>query len=197
MNENFEKAVKVILKNEGGYVNNPVDPGGATKFGISLRFLKAIGDYNKDGILDGDLDQDGDVDIDDIRLMTPAKSEQFYYDHFWKRLGCDNIECKMLRLHLFDMGVNAGTSRAAKIIQKLLAIKEDGIIGPVSLRHINSQKEFIYWNKWGTDEFPLYLWQKYVMARFEHYNHLAYDVNTELLVFLDGWIKRVKRTYYR
>ncbi|GAG62541.1 unnamed protein product, partial [marine sediment metagenome] len=136
MNENFEKAVKVILKCEGLYVDHPKDPGKATNLGISLRFLRNIGDYNKDGILDGDLDQDGDIDEDDIRLMTQGRAEQFYHDHFWKRLRCDNIECKMMRLHLFDMGVNAGTSRAAKIVQKLLAIKEDGIIGPVSLSHI-------------------------------------------------------------
>jgi len=196
MNENFEKAVKVILLNEGPYNDDPRDLGGTTNFGISLRFLRKIGDYNKDGVLDGDLDQDGDVDIDDIRLMTPAKAEQFYYDHFWKKLRCDNIECKMLRLHMFDMGVNAGSSRAAKIVQKLLAIKEDGIIGPVSLKHINSQKEFIYWNKWGLDEFPMYLWQRYVMERFKHYNYLVYEVNPDLLRFLQGWINRVKKTNY-
>lgn len=195
MNENFEKAVKVILKNEMGFVNNPFDPGGVTNYGISLRFLKGLG-YDKDGNLDGDIDQDGDVDKDDIAALTPAKAEQFYYDHFWKKLRCDNIECEMLRLHMFDMGVNAGTKRAAKIVQELLTIKEDGIIGPISLSHINTQKEFIYWNQWGLDEFPMYLWQRYVMERFKYYNYIVYTVDLDLLGFLKGWRNRVKETNY-
>ena len=55
----FSKAITVILKHEGGFSNHSSDPGGATNYGISLRWLKSEGLY-------GDLDDDGDVDIDDI-----------------------------------------------------------------------------------------------------------------------------------
>ncbi|MBA7627103.1 hypothetical protein ES703_34565 [subsurface metagenome] len=187
MNENFEKALKVILD---------------TKFEVSPRFLR-LGNYNKNGILDVDFEQDGDVEYsscsqiiyDDPGLLTYGQKEKFYY-YFWKKLRCDNIECDMLRLHIFDMGVDCGISRAVKIVQKLLAIKPDGIIDEATLYHMNSQKEFIYWNRWGINEFPMYLWQKYVMERLSHYNHLVYAVNTDLLVFLNDWINRVKKTNY-
>lgn len=192
MNENFEKALKVIL---------------TADINTSPRFLKhdlAGQDFDQPGtdninsvlILDvDDIKLITDVDVGDINSMSIGEKEQFYH-YFWNELNCDKIECDMLRLHIFDMGVDCGTIRAAKIVQKLLAIEDDGIIGPESLRNINSQKDFVYWNKWGLDEFPMYLWQRYVMERFTHYNYLAYKVNTDLLIFLNDWINRVKKTNY-
>jgi lysozyme family protein len=70
----FETAIDVVLRHEGGFVNNVHDSGGATNFGISLRFLR---DYPGDGDFDGD----GDVDIDDIRKMTLTDAKRVYRKH--------------------------------------------------------------------------------------------------------------------
>ena len=69
---NFESAVEKVLKHEGGYVDHANDPGGATNYGISLRFVK-----QSTGI-DLDVDGDGDIDADDIKAMTPEQAKEIY-----------------------------------------------------------------------------------------------------------------------
>ena len=69
----FDTAIKKVLKHEGGYVDHKNDPGGATKYGISLRFIKQSN-------TDLDLDNDGDIDADDIKEMTEDKAKEIYKD---------------------------------------------------------------------------------------------------------------------
>ena len=78
----FDKAIEVTLAHEGGFTDDPVDTGGATNWGVSLRFLKDAGDLDGDGVLDGDLDGDGDVDYDDIKKMARAEAIRIYKLHF-------------------------------------------------------------------------------------------------------------------
>jgi len=139
----FECAVSNTLYREGHLSDDKADPGGITKFGISLRFLRSIGD------LSGDIDGDGDVDQDDIRALTLDQAKTFYYDHFWIKGKCDQIRSEILAMKVFDMSVNMGISRAWKLTQQacvadVLTMKIDGVPGPITLRTLNRQNENDY-----------------------------------------------------
>lgn len=139
----FEPALDVVLRHEGGYADNPNDPGGATNFGVSLRFLKGIGDEDKDGWLVGDLDHDGDVDGDDIRAMTRGDAAAIYRRQFWERYGYDKIRSQAVAEKVFDLSVNTGPGRAHRILQEALGrsgrrVKVDGQLGPRTREAVNS-----------------------------------------------------------
>ena len=102
----FEKAFALILSVEGGYVNNPNDPGGKTKFGISQQAFP-------------------DVDIENLTI-NDAKA--IYEKEFWDRCRCAELP-DPLSLFVFDAAVHMGTFQAALLLQRTLGVKEDGIIG--------------------------------------------------------------------
>ena len=111
----FKNCIPIILKHEGGYVNNPNDPGGETNFGISKRSFPEI----------------------DIKSLTPEKAADIYYHFYWLPMKLDKINDENIQLELFDFGVNAGKSRAIKKVQQLCKIKQDGIIGQQTIEAIN------------------------------------------------------------
>lgn len=117
----FAAAVRKLLKIEGGWVNDPKDRGGATKYGISLRFLAAEGtfDHDADGRADFDLDLDGDIDWIDIRLLKQGDAVYLYHRCFWERLGADGFPAPIGEM-LFDQGVNGGLTSARKLLQRAL-----------------------------------------------------------------------------
>jgi lysozyme family protein len=94
---------------EGGdtFTNDPSDPGGATKYGVSLRFLKDI--------TEGDIDHDGDIDADDVRALSWTTAKYLYEKHFWH----PDFELLpvVLASKVFDLRVNMGPVQATKIIQ--------------------------------------------------------------------------------
>ncbi|MGE4321732.1 MAG: glycoside hydrolase family 108 protein [Sphingobium sp.] len=127
---------------EGGYVDDAADRGGATKYGISLRFLVAEGaiDLDDDGLADFDLDMDGDIDGADIRLLTWGDAKYLYHRCFWLRLDADSFGRPVGEM-LFDQAVNGGLAAARKMLQRAInacllqyrlnlpALKIDGAIG--------------------------------------------------------------------
>lgn len=125
---NFKKALKHILKWEGGYVNDPVDPGGKTKYGISDR---------RDGRIDGkaDLDGDGrgDKRIEDLTLDDAGK---VYKSDYWDKVKGDDL-IYPIALMSFDCAVNQGVYKATRWMQRALGVKQDGIIGPITLGAAN------------------------------------------------------------
>lgn len=132
----FDLAIPIILKHEGGFVDNPSDPGGATKFGVSLRFLvtlqKKIGDLNKDGV----------IDRKDIVSMTESQAKTIYETQWWDRYGYGNITDQAVATKIFDMAVNMGASQAHKIAQRALTnlgikVDVDGQLGPKTVAAIN------------------------------------------------------------
>lgn len=140
----YDSVFKDILAHEvgpyrdGGFTNDPVDPGGATKWGISLRWLKSVGDLDGDGYLDGDLDHDGDVDINDIRALTAEHAYVLYHDRWWRPHGYCNMP-RPVGEKMVDCAINMGTRQAAKLLQRGLValgarLAVDGMIGPVTLR---------------------------------------------------------------
>lgn len=140
---NFDWAVENVLHHEGGFNDIVGDSGGATNWGISLRFLQSVGDLDGDGLPDGDLDGDGDVDIDDIRNASREDAIKLYRDNFWKPNKCDAILSGLISNKVFDMAVNMGSKQAWKIVQRSINklggdLVVDGIVGINTIAAVNS-----------------------------------------------------------
>ena len=113
-----------ILAREGGYVNDPDDPGGATNHGVTVHTMRRLG---------LDLDGDGKVDVADVRVLSADRALQIFIDEYFHRPGIDALPAA-LQPSVFDMYVNAGNN-AVKILQRLLnqmriSVTVDGAIGP-------------------------------------------------------------------
>lgn len=130
MERNFERALALVLKHEGGYVDHPRDPGGATNLGITIGTAKA----NR-----LDLDRDGDVDKADVRLITPATAAPVYKAKYWDAVRGDELPSG-LDYAVFDFAVNSGVSRAAIFLQELVGVAPDGRIGPLTLKAVAQHK---------------------------------------------------------
>jgi lysozyme family protein len=139
--ERYLAAYRKLAIFEGGFVNDPADRGGATKYGVSLRFLVGEGkiDLDADGIADFDLDMDGDIDVADIRALKPIDAMYLFQRCFWNRLGCDDLP-RPLGEALFDQAVNGGMTAARKLLQRAInatypacmlakPLKVDGVVG--------------------------------------------------------------------
>ncbi len=117
-----------ILEREGGYVNDPDDPGGATNFGVTIHTMRRLG---------LDLDGDGDVDAADVRRLTKGQARDIFIRHYFHDPGISRLPAA-LHATVFDMQVNSGTN-AVKILQRLFRkmgfeVGVDGKIGPQTLR---------------------------------------------------------------
>jgi len=137
----FDNALGFVLTHEGGYVDHPSDPGGATNFGISLRHAANLGDLDGDGFAEFDLDLDGAVDEDDIEAMT-LRDAAAEYRRIWARYGFAAIEDAPIAAKLFDLCVVMGFRGASLVAQRALracrqAVKEDGYMGPVTIGAVN------------------------------------------------------------
>jgi lysozyme family protein len=124
----IESIAAEVVRREGGYVNDPDDPGGATKHGVTLGTMQRLG---------LDLTGDGRIDVADVERVDPAKAAEIYIRHYYAepKLG---LLPEPLQPSVFDMQVNAG-SNAIRILQRLVArfgftLKDDGVVGPVTAR---------------------------------------------------------------
>jgi len=125
----FKPALTLVLRNEGGYANNPKDPGGATNFGItqgkynSYRQAKHLAQHAVKGITEDEV--------------------QEIYRSIWRDCKADVISTfrPYLAIAHFDCAVNTGDIQAARILQRSVLADDDGIIGPNTLRAIRSCEE--------------------------------------------------------
>lgn len=118
---NFEKSITVVLLHEGGWVNNPKDPGGETKYGITKRSYPHL----------------------DIKTLTKSKAKAIYKKDFWAPFNYDQIENDDVATKIFDTSVNMGSKRAFRFAQLAMnhlghKLKVDGIFGPKSVATINA-----------------------------------------------------------
>lgn len=117
-----------ILKHEGGFVDHPKDPGGATNRGVTIGTLKRLGI---------DVDGDGDSDITDLRNLRESDAVRVF-----KLFYADKVQADLLPIGLdyamTDFAVNSGPSRAAKHLQRILGIEQDGDIGPKTLAKVSA-----------------------------------------------------------
>ncbi|MBD2748037.1 glycoside hydrolase family 108 protein [Microvirga sp. BT688] len=115
----FHRAVELVLQHEGGFVDHPRDPGGATKFGITRETLSRA--------------RGRPVSIDDVRELTRTEAVAVYRRLYWDVLRADELPSG-IDLAVFDLAVNSGPERAARMLQSILRVPADGIIGPVTLK---------------------------------------------------------------
>lgn len=119
----FERCLDAVLVHEGGYVDNPRDPGGATNLGVTLGTAKAHG---------LDLDHDGDVDKIDVRNLKPRDVRPVYRKAYWQAAGCDVLPPGVDYI-VFDAAVNSGVGRAVRFLQECVGVTADGKAGPITL----------------------------------------------------------------
>ena len=122
-----EEIADAILSREGGYVNDPDDPGGATNHGVTVHTMRRLG---------LDLTGDGRVDAADVRRLTKRQARDIFVRHYFHDPGISRLP-PVLHASVFDMQVNAG-AHAVKILQRLLGkmgfpVTVDGKIGPRTL----------------------------------------------------------------
>ena len=171
----FDTAIKKVLKHEGGYVDHKNDGGMATKYGISLRFIRQSN-------TDLDLDGDGDIDADDIKKLTVEKAEEIYREKFWNPYNYDIITDPDVATKIFDITVNAGPRQSHKLVQRACNTRHkeldvDGLLGTQSLRAINQI---------GKDLLP-----EICKVQADFYKSLV-EKKPELKVFLKGWLRRAE-----
>lgn len=141
----FDPAWKITKLNEGDLSDDPADAGGITKGGISLRFLKTLGDTDSDGYLDGDINQDGLVDRADVLGLTDPYIRQLAYRNFWVKMQCDELTDQNVAAKMFDYALNMGPGTSALILQRACRaaqhpVLEDGLIGPKTLAAANASR---------------------------------------------------------
>lgn len=115
MKENFEIALAHVLREEGGVANHPQDPGGLTKYGITLPTLSAY--------------RNADVKRADLLALTRGEAATIYRTLYWDGIDGDHLP-PGVDLLLFDFAVNSGPTRAIKTLQSSLHEKADGVLGP-------------------------------------------------------------------
>ncbi|MFT5341878.1 MAG: lysozyme family protein [Paracoccaceae bacterium] len=125
--QNVRQIAEEIVAREGGFVNDPDDPGGATKFGVTIHTMRR---------LRMDLTDDGRISEADVRALSRAQAVDIFITHYFERPRIAEMP-SALQPSLFDMYVNAG-GNAVKILQRLLRdmgfdVGVDGAIGPQTL----------------------------------------------------------------
>ncbi|MCD6073099.1 MAG: hypothetical protein K0S42_3615 [Microvirga sp.] len=114
----FDHAVELVLQHEGGFVHHAQDPGGATKFGITRETLSRV--------------RGRPATIEDVRALTRAEAVAVYRRLYWDAVRGDDLP-PGLDLAVFDLAVNSGPARAVRMLQTVLGVAVDGIVGPVTL----------------------------------------------------------------
>jgi lysozyme family protein len=170
---NFDAFFPTLLKHEGGFVNDPADPGGATNKGITMEtFQNCAKQYL--GI---------EPTLDNLKALTDAQAGKIYKPLYWDKVHGDEIELQELANIVFDFQVNAG-GNASKLLQKALndlgakpPLQVDGDIGPTTISMLKSM-----------DQNEVY--RRYKQGRIDYYKDLVAN-RPALGKFLNGWLNRV------
>jgi lysozyme family protein len=149
----FEKFIPIIFTNEGILSDNVNDAGGLTKYGISQKSYPNL----------------------DIRNLTKQQAEGIYKHDYYDVCRIDMIENELLALHVFDMAVNAGIGRTIRMLQRVILVDVDGVMGEKTINTTNAAN-------WAP---------AFIQARINYYKQIATGRN---LVFLNGWLNRVQNT---
>ena len=119
MKENYPQALKQVLKYEGGYVDHPKDPGGPTNKGVT----QAVYDNWR---------KSQNLPTQSVRAIADSEVAAIYKNLYWDRISGDNLPSGV-DFAVFDFAVNSGVSRAAKMLQSVVGVTQDGQIGPATI----------------------------------------------------------------
>ncbi|MGV6806225.1 MAG: holin-associated N-acetylmuramidase [Ruegeria sp.] len=122
--QSVRQIAQEIVAREGGFVDDPDDPGGATKFGVTINTMRRLGI---------DLTRDGEIDHRDVMALNRGQAVDIFVTHYFRKPGLERVP-EALQASLFDMYVNAG-AQAVRILQRLLvqmgySVVVDGALGP-------------------------------------------------------------------
>lgn len=180
--QSVRQIAEEIVVREGGFVNDPDDPGGATNFGVTIHTMRRLG---------LDLDGDGEISVRDVRKLTRSQAIDIFLEHYFQRPLVAELP-PALQATVFDMYVNAG-SNAVRILQQLLGrmgfeVTVDGALGPQSLAAARAAFKAA----------PDHMVNAYGIARRNYYLRLA-DRRTASRKYArtraggkGGWIKRAE-----
>jgi lysozyme family protein len=119
MKSTYEQAITQVFKDEGGYTNDPHDPGGPTNWGIT--------------IIDARLYWKSDATAEDVKNMPKSVAEEIYDKHYATPLRYNDLPAGV-DYAVLDYGINSGISRSAKVLQSIVGVSQDGIIGPNTIQ---------------------------------------------------------------
>jgi lysozyme family protein len=162
MNANFDFCFDRIIKSEGGYVWDKDDAGGETNLGVTKQ---AWSEFLKRPIQDGEM-----------KKLTVSDVKPFYKQMYWDSIKCDDLPSG-LDYVVFDFGINAGTKKSAKFLQRVVGAVEDGSVGPATLALVK------------TIEVPLLI-KTFTELKEKFYNSIV-EKNGIQVKFLKGWMNRV------
>ena len=118
---NFDAALQHVLKSEGGFVNHPKDPGGMTNLGVTAQtWSEWIGHFPTEA---------------EMRALKPADVAPLYKSRYWDKVKGDDLPSGVDYV-VFDIAVNSGTGRAAKMLQQVVGVPADGAIGPKTVQAV-------------------------------------------------------------
>ena len=120
MKENYAKCLAQVLKYEGGYVDHPKDPGGPTNKGVT----QAVYDSWR---------KSQNLTTQTVRNIADSEVAAIYKNLYWDRINGDNLPSGV-DFAVFDYAVNSGVSRAAKSLQSVVGVTQDGQIGPATIQ---------------------------------------------------------------
>lgn len=163
MKLNFDRAFDLVMKSEGGYVNDPADPGGETNLGVTkAAWLSYLGVK--------------EIPINTMRELTKEKVKPFYKKMYWDKVCGDDLPSGIDYL-AFDFAVNAGTGQAAKFIQRAVGAVADGAIGPATMEKVIKTSSVDLLISFSTQKENFY---KDIVAR-----------KPTQAKFLNGWLSRI------
>jgi lysozyme family protein len=110
----FDQVFEKLINHEGGYVNDPRDPGGETNFGISKRAYPDV----------------------DIKALTLEQAKAIYRRDYWDRAQCDQMP-PAVAFQVFDTAVNSGIGQSIRFLQRAVSVADDGVVGPMTLRALH------------------------------------------------------------
>lgn len=169
----FDAVFKFTQQWEGGGKLHKVsgDPGGWTKYGVSLRFLEDL------PLSDADFNEDGVITWLDIKALSEQESKVLFKKYFWDKAACSLMQADVAAV-VFDSAVNCGRGRTVKWLQSYLRVGVDGVVGPITRAAITKQ----------VSGFNSRAIEYILAARDEHYMRLGRK--DRYAKFLDGWLAR-------
>jgi lysozyme family protein len=169
----FATAFAATMKAEGGYVNDPQDPGGETYKGVARKMNSKWDGWTLIDMARKEPDFPANLDAN---TGLQEKIRNFYEVNYWDKIRCDEIENQNVASSIFDYAVNAGTITSAKLAQFTVGAKADGVVGNITLGKINAYDPHTF----------LALFALNKIARYVNICEKRHDSKK----FFYGWVKR-------